>query len=203
MSLVETVLTCEAPVAFSGLNPTTDDTLVLHQLTRQLVVDGRRRLVGDRDVHPHQTESLLDRIGLDVQLAADLGIRTVGDDRGQLAVSEPVRPAVVRAADSSRELLIALGQRNAVVRAPIVQGICLACVADDRQLFTTDGEALGVFGDVVRPRDRVPVTAVSAAGCVVTRPCRPILPTGRSWPLGQRERGFRRLDTSHVKSSRH
>src|SRR3546814_8705939 len=95
MSLVETVLTCEAPVAFSGLNPTTDDTLVLHQLTRQLVVDGRRRLVGDRDVHPHQTESLLDRIGLDVQLAADLGIRTVGDDRGQIG-SASCRGSVCR-----------------------------------------------------------------------------------------------------------
>ncbi|QHE69950.1 hypothetical protein GFS60_03527 [Rhodococcus sp. WAY2] len=55
---------------------------------------------------------------------------------------------------------------------------------------------------MVRPRHRIPVSAVTTACLVVSRPGGPVLPTGRARPLRENLRVLRRLDTSHVKSSR-
>ena len=91
---------------------------LLDELLGQLLVD-RMRLLAVADEDPHHAEPLLDVVGRLGDLAADGRSRPVGDGGLQLAGLQVEGPAVVDAGDRAGELLVAVAQRHAAVRAAI------------------------------------------------------------------------------------
>src|SRR5665213_3145617 len=98
VSLIKAVLGIETPVSIAVFDSSADcKARRIHELLRELLVE--RRGIAVPDVNPHEPYALICGECLDRYRATHPRIRTIGDDRNQLAISETVGPSVVGATD--------------------------------------------------------------------------------------------------------
>ena len=172
--LVEAVLGEQPPVAVAVLDAAAHGVgRRVDELLGQLV--GQRMGLPVAHEHPHQAQRLGGGVHADVDPAAHGRVGTVGDDRHQLAVGQPVGPGVIGAGERPRELLPPQRQRDPPVRAAVVEGVDGAFgVAHQHHVLAGQPHGDRPPSHLRRPLHRVPVVAQARGGGVVGRPLRPV-----------------------------